>query len=617
MAAKALIWGLPASERIAIFTLNANSAGTAAGGGAAGAAAMVSLAAEFTNSKLHLVRRVDEIRAMPPAAAGSGGSPPTQAGWLARALRLLAAPAPFPDGPATRELVLLVPFFAPGALGAAGFNRSAAGGALRHHLVNNVSIASHHRIKRALMSTTDVFPHTLPRRSHRCLSRGPPPAHLAHSGVRLRVCRVRADGLRRGLRHLAVREPGGQGRPGRGAADRRAPRRNGPRRRLLRPKGRGAAGDVVGGGGERRDADAGRGGEPKYQHPAQLVHDAHGARMQPRARSLPLCSLPSEAALSCHGLCLRHFVTSATFLSLSGFPRRWGPAQVTPPSGGQAITCTVRAPDSASMAFEASSAECDAESAAADSFPFADTVTIVLNATEDAVFQGRRAFFRGTDEQLLEGKSDMSLSVQFGRRRPVPATANFRGVSSFRDCKDRKSLAVDLNTKSGEGPRVLRRESGAGKFDLISLCADDGYVKTRTANMLAAAAGIYKLPTRLVRMQIRSPRGAPRAPPTRATRATRALAALALSTAAMIRNAVLMDRVRPKFIIANLFLLSYPPYPHPPYPPPTQAWRTWASTCLWRTPPGSSETASQRTPGPSSAGARTPTGPSTRRAFPM
>lgn len=80
-------------------------------------------------------------------------------------------------------------------------------------------------------------------------------------------------------------------------------------------------------------------------------------------------------------------------------------------------------------------------------------------------------------------------------------------VSSFRDCKERKSLAVTLSTADGEGPRAVRRETGSGKFDLISLCSDDGYVKTRTANALGAIAGVYSLPTRFVRLLIESPRG--------------------------------------------------------------------------------------------------------------
>lgn len=101
---------------------------------------------------------------------------------------------------------------------------------------------------------------------------------------------------------------------------------------------------------------------------------------------------------------------------------------MTPASGGAPLSCRLRAPDPSSSSFESASADCDAEEAAADSYPFADTVTLILDAEQDRTFQERRAFFKGGDAQLVASKEDMAMTVQIGRRRPVAASGNFRGV---------------------------------------------------------------------------------------------------------------------------------------------------------------------------------------------
>ena len=58
----------------------------------------------------------------------------------------------------------------------------------------------------------------------------------------------------------------------------------------------------------------------------------------------------------------------------------------------------------------------------------------------------------------------MRLRAQWGSGTPVPADAKFRGVSSFRDCKSRKSLTLNM-----EGPRGRRLMRGvaANKVFLI------------------------------------------------------------------------------------------------------------------------------------------------------
>ena len=53
------------------------------------------------------------------------------------------------------------------------------------------------------------------------------------------------------------------------------------------------------------------------------------------------------------------------------------------------------------------------------------------------------------------------------------AEARFRGVSSFRDCRKRKSLKIELSK-----PVRLMRGALSDKFLLISMCIDDRYVKS-------------------------------------------------------------------------------------------------------------------------------------------
>lgn len=92
-------------------------------------------AADFTTNRAHILSRIAEMRSR--AGANPAFSfPPQQAqqppsgAWLRRAMRALAAPGPFANGAATRELLLVSPFPPPPAASALAALRAAAGVAL-------------------------------------------------------------------------------------------------------------------------------------------------------------------------------------------------------------------------------------------------------------------------------------------------------------------------------------------------------------------------------------------------------------------------------------------------------------------------------------------------------
>ena len=93
----------------------------------------------------------------------------------------------------------------------------------------------------------------------------------------------------------------------------------------------------------------------------------------------------------------------------------------------------------------------------------------------------------------------MNLSIALGAGGPIRSSAHFRGVSSFRDCARRKSLAVKMS-----GPRARRLQPGSATdhIFLISMCADDRYVKTQASNSMARLAGVYRVPQRYVKVQL-------------------------------------------------------------------------------------------------------------------
>jgi hypothetical protein len=115
------------------------------------------------------------------------------------------------------------------------------------------------------------------------------------------------------------------------------------------------------------------------------------------------------------------------------------------------------------------------------------------------LWRRNRAFYKGSYEDLLASKGPMNMSVQFGAGTPIRASGHFRGVSSFRDCASRKSLNVKL---SGSRARRLQPGSATDRIFLISMCADDAYVKTELVNTLARRVGVYRVPQRYVRLLV-------------------------------------------------------------------------------------------------------------------
>ena len=104
---------------------------------------------------------------------------------------------------------------------------------------------------------------------------------------------------------------------------------------------------------------------------------------------------------------------------------------------------------------------------------------------------------------MLRAKTDFRVSVSLGSdATPVPATARFRGVSSFRDCARRKSLRVNLR---GKTPRRLSRGAASDKFLLVSMCYDDRYVKTALVSSMASKLELFPLARAYVRLVVENP----------------------------------------------------------------------------------------------------------------
>ena len=171
-------------------------------------------------------------------------------------------------------------------------------------------------------------------------------------------------------------------------------------------------------------------------------------------------------------------------------------------SAGAGAACSISRSDAGTVAHSA--APCNAEDAAADAYPYADVVTLSFTVEEDAVFEKNRAFYKGSYDDLVLAKEPMNLSIAFGAGAPIRSGAHFRGVSSFRDCARRKSLAVKMS-----GPRARRLQPGSATdhIFLISMCADDRYVKTQFSNSMARLAGVYRVPQRYVKVQLNHANG--------------------------------------------------------------------------------------------------------------
>ena len=128
-----------------------------------------------------------------------------------------------------------------------------------------------------------------------------------------------------------------------------------------------------------------------------------------------------------------------------------------------------------------------------------DVLARQLSSLLITLLHRNRAFYKGSFEDLERSKKRMNLTLAFGAGAPIDTSAHFRGVSSFRDCASRKSLTINL---AGAHARRLQPGSATDRLFLISMCADDRYVKTQLSNTLASLAGVYRLPQRYVRLLI-------------------------------------------------------------------------------------------------------------------
>ena len=187
-------------------------------------------------------------------------------------------------------------------------------------------------------------------------------------------------------------------------------------------------------------------------------------------------------------------------------------------------------------------ARCDAAAASLDEYPYpvGDSVTLRMTRAQRDVFDGGRAFLRGTWEEMLAAKSDMRLSVVLGgdprgsdvstydwsntrpgfddvepplaprpsgssaAATPLRAKAKFRGVSSFRDCVRRKSLKVNVK---GKTKLRLARGAASDRFLLISMCYDDRYLKTALIAGMAAELDVFPHAYGYVRLLVENPAG--------------------------------------------------------------------------------------------------------------
>jgi hypothetical protein len=165
------------------------------------------------------------------------------------------------------------------------------------------------------------------------------------------------------------------------------------------------------------------------------------------------------------------------------------------PEGGDALgeitlsvgetACTLTAPQGDP---DFASVPCEGAAAAADAWPWPDSVAFTLTDGELATHD---AYHAALD------KTDFPLHVSLGASAPIMADAHFRGQSSL-DCA-RKSYTVNLS-----GPEARRLAPGAAndEFYLISLCLDDAYFRQLFANAFYREEGLFPLDHRLVELTL-------------------------------------------------------------------------------------------------------------------
>ncbi|MDH3706959.1 MAG: CotH kinase family protein, partial [Acidimicrobiia bacterium] len=148
------------------------------------------------------------------------------------------------------------------------------------------------------------------------------------------------------------------------------------------------------------------------------------------------------------------------------------------------LTTTLKAPPP-----EAAAAPCDPGTVAAYSPDPIERVELVLDDISRPEWQQRVA-----DKDKAPFAASFLLGPDWA---PVPAEVSLRGQSSL-EC-ERKSYEVNLE---GGHRRAIADEAAFDEFFLVSLCLDEGYVRTHTMLDLLAQQGLFPPAFRLVRLDI-------------------------------------------------------------------------------------------------------------------
>lgn len=131
---------------------------------------------------------------------------------------------------------------------------------------------------------------------------------------------------------------------------------------------------------------------------------------------------------------------------------------------------------------------CDPAAAARDAFPYGDTISIRVAASDRPIYDNAAA-------KRLEDPFAIDLAI--GPAAPEPGTAHFRGQSSL-GCA-RKSFSINLD---GPDPRPFGPGLADDEVYLVSLCLDDGYFRQFLANRLYTPLGLFPLAFRYVRVLV-------------------------------------------------------------------------------------------------------------------
>ena len=133
--------------------------------------------------------------------------------------------------------------------------------------------------------------------------------------------------------------------------------------------------------------------------------------------------------------------------------------------------------------------ECDPAAAAAAEPDPVDRVSLVLDEASRAIWSQRVA-----DNDKAAFAAAVDLGTGWG---PVDAEVKLRGQSSL-EC-GRKSYDVNL---AGGDRRFIDEEAAFDEFLLVSMCLDEGYVRTHTMLTVLADAGLFPPFFRLVHLDI-------------------------------------------------------------------------------------------------------------------